>query len=125
MPFVPQLEAGLATQVFDGSGAPAATSPQRPIALGSAQDLHAPAQAVEQQTPCAQKPEPHSVGSEQNEPLVFFPHELALQTFGGTQAAAPSVHTPKQRAPLHAYGAQGSDEGAAHWPVLLHVAAGV
>jgi hypothetical protein len=100
MPLVPHVEAALATQLFAGSGAPVATSPQVPIAPASAHDLQAPAQAVEQQTPWAQKPEVHSVASEQKAPTAFVPHELDWQTFGGMHW--PSVvHEPKQRAPLH------------------------
>ncbi len=124
MPFVPQLAATWATQVFDGSGAPVGTSPQAPIAPGSAHDLHAAAHATAQQTPCAQKPEPHSEAFEQNAPMAFLPHELAAQTFGETHWLS-FVHEPKQRAPLHANGAHGSDAGATHWPVLLHAEAGV
>jgi hypothetical protein len=100
MPFVPQLAAPSAAQVLEGSGAPGGTSPQTPIAPGSAHDLHAPAHAVEQHTPCAQKVEAHSVASEQNEPMGFLPHELPTHTLGVRQAVLV-VHAPKQRAPLH------------------------
>jgi hypothetical protein len=125
MPSVPHVDAAVATQVFDGSGAPAGTSAQVPIAPGSVQDLHAPAQAVAQQTPCAQKPESHSTAAEHEAPLVFLPHELcASHTLGGTQAAS-LVHAEKQRVPLQAKGAQASDGGATHCPVLLHAEAGV
>jgi hypothetical protein len=124
MPFVAQLDEALATQVFEGSGAPTATSPQAPIVPGSAQDLHAAAHATAQQTPCAQKPEPHSEAFEQNAPMAFGPHELAAQTFGTTHWLS-FVHEPKQRAPLQPKGAHGSDAGATHWPVLLQAEAGV
>src|SRR5260221_3748136 len=125
MPSVPHVDAGLATQVFDGSGAPVGTSAQVPIAPASAHDLHAPAQAVAQQTPCAQKPEPHSTAAEHEDPLVFLPHELcASHTLGGTQAAL-LVHAEKQRVPLQAKGAQASDGRATHCPVVLHADAGV
>lgn len=124
MPFVPQVEAAAAAQVADGSGAPVGTSAHVPIAPASAHDLQASAQADAQQTPCAQKPEPHSEGSEQNEPLPFGPQELALQTLGEAQSVLV-VHDPKQRAPLQAKGAQGRAAGATHWPVLLQVEPGV
>jgi hypothetical protein len=124
MPFVPQLAAGLATQALDGSGAPVGTSAQVPMAPGSAHDRHAPAQAVAQQTPCAQTPEAHSTVVEQNDPMGFGPHELDSHTFGSTHWAS-TVQALKQRAPLHAKGAHGSDGGAAHWPVLLQADAGV
>jgi len=124
MPFVPHVDAPCATQVFEGSGAPVATSPHVPIAPCSAHDLHAPAQAVEQHTPCAQKPEPHSDAVEQNAPMGFAPHEVAVQTLGETHWAS-AVHRSKHRAPLQAKGAHGMADGATHWPVLLHVEAGV
>jgi hypothetical protein len=125
MPFVPQVEALVAAHVPAGSGAPGATSPQIPMAPVSAQERQASAQAVAQQTPCAQNPEPHSDLSEQNAPLLFGPHELlAAQTLGATHAEL-SAHVAKQRAPLHAYGAQVSAGGAAHWPVAVHVEVGV
>ncbi|HEX4405222.1 MAG TPA: hypothetical protein VH560_10370, partial [Polyangia bacterium] len=76
MPFVPQVAAAVAVHVPDGSDAPVATLPQMPMAPASAHERHASAQAVAQQTPCAQKPEPHSDMSEQKAPLPFLPHEL-------------------------------------------------
>ena len=95
-----------------------------PIAPTSAQDLHAPAQAVAQQTPCAQKPDWHSPASEQDAPRIFLPHELPLQTLGATQL--PSIaQALKHVLPLQTYGAQGSESGGAHWPVALHVEGGV
>ena len=124
MPLVRQVEAARTTQVLEGSGAPVATSPQVPRAPGSAQDLHAAVQADAQQTPCAQKVDLHSEPWEQNAPLAFGPHELPSQTLGITQSTS-LVQAPKQREPLHAKGAQGSEGGAAHWPVLLQAAAGV
>ena len=124
MPFVPQLEAPWATQVPDGSGAPVATSPHVPMAPDSAQDLQAPEQAVEQHTPWAQKPEPHSEAVEQNAPMGLAPHELAVQTLGVAHWVS-AVQRSKQRAPLQANGAHGIVDGATHWPVLLHVEPGV
>jgi hypothetical protein len=124
MPFVPHVEAALATQVFEGSGAPIATSLQMPMAPPSAHDLQAAAQAVVQHTPCAQKPDLHSVAPSQNAPVGLGPHEPPAQTFGGTHWLS-AVHAPKQRTPLQAKGAQGSAAGATHWPVLLQADPGV
>jgi hypothetical protein len=124
MPFVPQLDAADARHVLAGSGAPGATLLHTPRLSGSAQDLHALAQAEAQQTPCAQKPDEHSALFEQNAPLVFFPHELPLQTFGVTQFPF-TEQASKQRVPLHANGEQASDAGATHWPVLLQAPGGV
>jgi hypothetical protein len=99
MPFVPQVAVACATQVFDGSGAPVATSPHVPIAPGSAHDLQEAAHAVPQHTPCAQNEDAHSEASEQNDPMPFLPHEVAWHTFGPTHWLS-AEHEPKQRAPL-------------------------
>jgi hypothetical protein len=125
MPLVPHVAGGITVHVPDGSGAPVATFVHWPIVPASAHDLQAPAQAVAQQTPCAHTPEAHSPWSEQNEPLLFFPHELWASHWLGATQSAFVPHVAKQRAPLHAYGAQGSDAGVAHCPVLLQVDAGV
>jgi hypothetical protein len=121
MPFVPQVELPCATQVPDGSGAPVATFEQIPIEVASAHERHVPPQAVAQQTPCAQKLEAHSLPSEQKAPMGFLPHdELASQMLGATQSASVR-HDEKQRPPLQAKGAHGSDGGATHWPAPSQV----
>jgi hypothetical protein len=124
MPFVPQLDGLCTAHVPDGSGALVATFTHWPMAPVIAHDLQEAVQAVEQHTPCAQKPEPHSLASEQNAPMAFLPHELATHALGVTQSALLPQEV-KQRAPLHAKGAQGSDEDATHRPVPLQVEAGV
>jgi hypothetical protein len=95
-----------------------------PIDAGSAHDLQALAQAVAQQTPCAQLADAHSRRSAQNAPFGLRPHELALQTFPAVQLSS-LVHATKQRAPLHANGAHGIASGARHAPVAVQSAAGV
>jgi hypothetical protein len=120
MPFVPQLVLPWATHVPEGSGAPVATLVHEPIAVARAQVRHVPPQSVAQQTPCAQKVEAHSLPFEQNEPMGFLPHELAAQVLGATQSPSPP-HDVKQRDPLHAKGAHGSEDGATHWPAPSHV----
>jgi hypothetical protein len=55
LPFVPQLAAPASTQMLAGSRASFATFVHVPRAPVSAQEVHAPLQAVSQQTPCAQK----------------------------------------------------------------------
>jgi hypothetical protein len=125
MPFVPQVDGACGRQVPAGSGAPAGTSRQRPIAPDSAHERQALEHAVAQQTPCAQTPEAHSTLVEQNAPVIFRPHEwLASHTLGATHASL-AVQASKQRGPLHANGAHASDGGARQRPVLLHVAGGV
>ncbi len=95
-----------------------------PIDVGSAHDLHALAQPVAQQTPCAQLPDAHSRLSAQDAPFTFRPQELSVHAFPGRHCASV-VQTLKQRAPLHANGAQARASGATHWPVALHVDGGV
>jgi hypothetical protein len=124
MPFVPHIAAAVGWHVLEGSGAPVATSPQVPIEVGSAHDLQAPVHAVEQHTPWAQKPEPHSDAASHRAPMGFGPHEPPVQTLGGTHWVL-LVQIGKQCVPLQVKGAQGRVAGATHWPVLLHDEAGV
>jgi hypothetical protein len=85
MPFAPHVEASCATHVPVGSGEPVGTSVHWPMVPLSAHERQAPVQAVAQQMPCAQKPEPHSPGLEQNAPVGFFPHDWFTHEFGMTQ----------------------------------------
>jgi hypothetical protein len=124
MPFVPQVEGVCTAQVPDGSGALVATFTHWPMAPVIAHDLQDAVQAVEQQTPCAQKPEAHSLSLEQNEPISFLPHELPTQVLGATHWALVP-HDVKQRVPLQVYGAQGSEDEATHRPVPLQLDGGV
>ena len=97
---------------------------QVPSVPVSAHDVHAPEQAVSQQTPCAQNDDWHSLAFEHEAPRIFFPHELPLQTLGDTQLLS-FAQALKQVLPLQMYGAQGSESGGAHWPVALQAAGGV
>ena len=97
---------------------------QVPRLAESAHDWHVPVQAVAQQTPWAQKPELHSAPVAQVAPRIFFEHVPPLQTLGETQLLSVA-QALKQVLPLHVYGAQGSESGGVHWPVALHVDAGV
>jgi len=85
MPLVPHVEVPCATHVPDGSGAPVGTSAHWPMVAAIAHERQAPAHAVAQQTPCAQKPDPHSAACEQNAPAGFVPQLPAAQVFGATQ----------------------------------------
>ena len=95
-----------------------------PIDAGSAHDLHALAQADPQQTPWAQLPDMHSRLSAQKAPFTLRPHELSVHALPGRHCAS-IVHAVKQRAPLHANGAQARASGATHWPVALQADGGV
>jgi hypothetical protein len=74
-PSVPQLAAPWSLHVPDGSAAPAGTGTHRPSVPGCAHETQAPVQAVEQQTPCWQFPEAHSLAWAQVWPVGFWPHD--------------------------------------------------
>ena len=107
-----------------GSGCPSGTLVQMPIDDVSAHDLHALAQPVAQQTPCAQLLDSHSRLSAQKAPFGLRPQELSRHSFPVTQLAS-TVHDAKHRAPLQTNGAQVLASGATHRPVALHAAGGV
>ena len=88
------------------------------------QDLHAAVHAWSQQTPCAQNPLLHSAVDEHDAPLVLSPHELFAQTLGDTHCVL-LVHEVKHLVALQPNGAQGRASGATHWPLALHIDAGV
>ena len=87
-PLVPQDEVACTMHISAGSGALLGTFAQVPFEAGSAHDLQASLQSVEQQTPWAQMLEAHSLLSEQMAPGIFLPHELPLQTFPVEQLAS-------------------------------------
>jgi len=122
-PFVRQVPVML-TQVWAGSGLFTGTLVQVPIVPDSAHDRHALAQAVAQQTPCAQLPDMHSPAAEQNEPGGFKPHELPTHTLPGEQFAS-RAQAPKHLLPLQAYGTHAMALGATQLPVALQVDSGV
>jgi hypothetical protein len=111
-------------QICSGSGAPVATFMHDPMLPDSAHDRHALLQAVAQHTPWAQLPEIHSMRSEQNAPLGFFPHELPVQTLPGVQFVS-TVQLPKHCAPLQANGTHEMVTGSTQAPVALQVDSGV
>lgn len=71
-----------------GSGSPVGTGVQRPMLPLIAQETQGPVQALAQQTPCAQWPDWHSVGVEQNAPFGFAPHDPCTQLLPLAQAAS-------------------------------------
>lgn len=87
-PVVPQLAAPASLQVPVGSAPPEVTGEQVPGDDALAQDMHAPAQAVRQQTPWAQKPVAQSEPSLQVAPGDLSPHDPATQTEGDAQSAS-------------------------------------
>jgi hypothetical protein len=99
-PVRPQLAAPASLQVPVGSAEPDGTGAQVPSADDSAQDMQLPAQAVRQQTPCAQKPVAHSVPSPQVAPGDLRPHEPPTHTDGDWQSAS-AAHVPLHAAAPH------------------------
>jgi hypothetical protein len=85
---VPQLAAPASVHVPAGSAPPAGTGAHVPSVPESAHDVHAPAQAVRQHTPCAQKPSVHSSPPPQAAPGGLRPHEPLTQVLGAAQSAS-------------------------------------
>ena len=86
--------------------------------------MHAPVQALSQQTPWAQNPEAQSLAAAQSAPRGLGPHEPLVQNSPGAQSA-PVLHAGKQVSPLQAKGLQVRDWEATHWPVALQVCGGL
>jgi hypothetical protein len=87
VPSRPQVEALLAAHWVVGVGAwPRGTGVQVPALLVSAHDMQVPAQAVLQQTPCAQKLEAQAEPAVQGAPGGNLPQLLLVQEFGETQS---------------------------------------
>jgi hypothetical protein len=79
--------------------------------------VHVPAQAVSQQTPCAQNVEWHSLSSAHVLPSSLRPHEPFVQTAGDAQSASV-VQAALQTAAPHSNGKQELAAGVtqAPWP---------
>jgi len=103
---------------FSGS-APLGTLVQVPTVPASAQDWQVAPQAVMQQTPCAQKPEPHSPLAPQATPTPLRAQLLPMQVNGATQSAL-TVQVFLHAAEPQAYGSHMDDVAAWHVPVPLH-----
>jgi len=99
---------------------PFGTGAQVPTVPGRLQAKQPMLQSEAQQTPWAQKPLLHSSGIEHIAPLSFFPHEFAVQVFGGRHCVL-FVQALKQREPLQMNGLHGIESGATHWPLALQV----
>ena len=85
---MPQLAAPWSRHWPAGFRVPAATATQLPALPAAAHDMHVPAQAVLQQTPCAQTPLAHSPPPPQTAPSGLRPHDPLPQTAGGAQSAS-------------------------------------
>jgi hypothetical protein len=107
-----------------GSLPPAGTGEQVPALPVSAQDRHLPAQAVAQQTPCAQVALWHSPPPEQAAPLGLRPHDPPLHVEGAAQSAS-LVQVDLQALTPQVKGKQDVAVGVAQVPAPSQVAAGV
>jgi hypothetical protein len=87
VPSRPQVEAAAIVHWVAGVGAaPAGTGEQVPALLVSAHDMQAPAQALLQQTPWAQKPDWQAEAAVQVAPGGSLPQLLLTQELGATQS---------------------------------------
>jgi hypothetical protein len=88
VPSAPQVATAAIVHWVAGVGVwPAGTGEQVPALLVSAHDIQFPVQALLQQTPCAQKPEPQAAAVVQGAPGGSFPQLLLVQELGATQSA--------------------------------------
>jgi hypothetical protein len=87
--------------------------------------LQLPAQAVAQQTPCAQMPELQSASAEQLPPIGLLPQLPLLQAFGGSQSASVTQVVWHWPVVLQVNGEQDSVPIAEHAPAPSHRAATV
>jgi hypothetical protein len=123
-PSVPQLEAPWSAQRPRGSLLPSTMLPQWPSDPDSTHEVHVPAQAESQQTPCAQKVDWHSLPSAHVLPSPLRPHEPFVHTAGDAQSASvvhAALHTP---AP-HSKGKHELAAGVTHAPWPSQVEPGV
>jgi hypothetical protein len=102
---VPHEAAPWSVHVPRGSAAPAGAAAQRPIEEGSAQLLHAPAQASLQQMPSTQKLLAHSLAAAHACPFGFGPQLPATQAWPGWQSSS-IVQLVVHDVPLQRYGQQ-------------------
>ena len=84
-----------------------------PSEVVSAQDWHAPVQALLQQIPWAQVLLAHSVPFEQDAPSPFRPQLELMQTLGEAHCAS-FEQLERQRVPVHMFGKHASGAGVAH-----------
>jgi hypothetical protein len=105
---------------WDRGSLPAATFEQVPARTPSAHDRQVPAHAVEQHTPCSQKPDSHSEASVHGPPGGLRPQLPFTQAAGATQSAL-LVQVVRQLPPApHLNGVQSCVAPGAHAPPAVH-----
>jgi len=97
---------------------------QAPTVPVSAHDWQVPVQAVLQQTPWAQNPEPHSVLPPQATPIPYFTQLPPMQKKLVTQSVS-TVHDVLQTPVPHWYGLQDDVVAAGQLPLPLQARAEV
>jgi hypothetical protein len=118
MPSVLQLDAPRSAHWFCGS-CPFGTFVHVPTVPVRLHDWQVPTQAVAQQTPCAQKPVPHSGPEPQATPTPFLTQLPPMQLNGAIQSAS-TVHVALQAFVPQAYGSHIDVVAAWQVPVPLH-----
>ena len=114
-PSVLHAEAPRSAHWFWGSW-PFGTFVQAPTVPVSAHDWQVPPQALLQQTPCAQNPEPQSALALQATPIPFFTQLVPMQKKLATQSVS-SVHDVLQAPVPHWYGLQDDVVAAGQLPL--------
>ena len=102
-PFVPQVEAPWFVHWVVGFGAwPPGIDVQVPTVPERLQEVQVPAQALLQQTVCAQKPELHMAAAVHGWPIASFPQLPVLCPVGIVQEAGDVQSVPTVQVILHA-----------------------
>jgi hypothetical protein len=124
VPSLPQVIAPSSAHWFSGS-VPLAASMHCPSLPAIAHDLQVPAQAVVQQTPCAQIADAHSVPAVHEAPGGFGPQLPFTQAAPATQSAAVAQVERHLPSPPHRYWPHELPVAAPHSPAPSHSAANV
>jgi hypothetical protein len=96
-----------------------------PIEPATSQERQVPVQALAQQTPCAQNPEPHDGPAVQVWPLGKRPQVPAVQTLGAKQSASEAQMVLHAPAAPQTYGLQACTAAVTQAPLPSHLDAGV
>jgi hypothetical protein len=115
-----QLAGPSSGQRLPGSVPPAGTGLHWPSDVDSPHDMHVPLHADWQHTPCAQKPDWHSIASAHVWPIPLRPHDPPLQTAGGEQSEL-LVHVARHAPTPHRNGKHVVVAGVLHAPTPSQV----
>ena len=131
-PFVPQVEKPWSVHWVAGTGAcPPVIEVQVPTVPGRLQEVQLPAQALLQQTVCAQNPELHIAAAVHGWPMASLPQLPVLCPVGIVQEAGDVQSVPTVQVVLHAllvpqaYGSQSVEVTVLQVPAPSQVRTGV